>query len=249
MSERVWIFDTTLRDGEQSPGASLTRPEKVEIAHQLAKLGVDVIEAGFPISSPGDFAAVQQIAGEVRGPQICGLSRTRPEDIERAWDAVRPAEHARIHTFIATSDIHTQQKLRKSQAEVLQLAVDAVALARELCAGHPDCTVEFSTEDAVRTDIGYLSEVVAATVERGAHVINIPDTVGIATPVIMRGIIEELYRRVPALRNVIVSTHCHDDLGLSVANSLAAVEVGARQVECTINGLGERAGNAALEEI
>ncbi len=247
--ERIIIFDTTLRDGEQSPGASLSQPEKVEIAHQLARLGVDVIEAGFPISSPGDLAAVQQIAAEVKGPEICGLSRVRSEDIECAWEAVRNAERARIHTFIATSDIHTEKKLRKSQAEVLRMAVDGVALARKLADQHPACTVEFSTEDAVRTNIDYLCDVVAATVAAGADVINIPDTVGYGTPVHFSGILRTLFERVPGLADIIVSVHCHDDLGLAVANSLAGVEAGARQVECTINGLGERAGNASLEEI
>ncbi len=249
MGERVWIFDTTLRDGEQSPGASLSRAEKVEIAHQLARLGVDTIEAGFPISSPGDFAAVQQIAAEVRGPEICGLSRVRPEDIERAWEAVRGAERARIHTFIATSDIHTQHKLRKSKDEVLAMAVAGVELARSLADQHAACSVEFSTEDASRSDPVYMAEVIAAAIEAGADVINVPDTVGYATPPIYAAIFRDLYERVPRLREVILSVHCHDDLGLSVANSLAGVEAGARQVECTINGLGERAGNASLEEV
>ncbi len=249
MAERIWIFDTTLRDGEQSPGASLSRPEKVEIAHQLARLGVDTIEAGFPISSPGDFAAVQQIAAEVHGPEICGLSRVRPQDIERAWEAVKDAERARIHTFIATSDIHTEKKLRKSPAEVLEMAVKGVTLAKQLAAQHAACTVEFSTEDGTRTNLDYLADVVAAAVEAGADVINIPDTVGYGIPTPYHATLQELYRRVPGLRNVIVSVHCHDDLGLAVANSLAGVEAGARQIECTINGLGERAGNCSLEEV
>lgn len=249
MAERITVFDTTLRDGEQSPGASLTRPEKVEIALQLAKLGVDVIEAGFPISSPGDFAAVQQIAAEVRGPEICGLSRTRPEDVQRCWDAVKDAPRARIHTFIATSDIHTERKLRKPREAVLQMAVEAVTLARALTAGHPDATVEFSTEDASRSDIGYMAEVIAATIDAGAQVVNVPDTVGYATPEVLQGILLALYERVPTFKDIVVSVHCHDDLGLAVANSLAGLQVGARQVECTINGLGERAGNASLEEV
>ncbi|NUQ00029.1 MAG: 2-isopropylmalate synthase [Armatimonadetes bacterium] len=249
MADRILVFDTTLRDGEQSPGASLSRPEKLEIAHQLARLGVDIIEAGFPISSPGDFAAVQQIAAEVRGPEICGLSRVRPEDITRAWEAVHEAERARIHTFIATSDIHTEKKLRKSQEQVLAMAVEGVKLARSLADQHPACTVEFSTEDGSRTNLDYLCDVVAAAVEAGADVINIPDTVGYATPPQFQRIIETIFARVPKLRERIVSVHCHDDLGLAVANSLAGIEAGARQVECTINGLGERAGNASLEEI
>lgn len=249
MANRITIFDTTLRDGEQSPGASLSRPEKLEIAQQLARLGVDVIEAGFPISSPGDFAAVQQIAAEVRGPEICGLSRVRPEDIERAWEAVKEAERARIHTFIATSDIHVERKFRKSKDEVLAMAVAGVKLARSLAEQHAACTVEFSTEDAVRTNIDYLVEVVTAAIEAGADVVNIPDTVGIATPPHFKSIIETLYARVPGIQNIVVSVHCHDDLGMSVANSLAGVEAGARQIECTINGLGERAGNTSLEEV
>ncbi|MCC7493409.1 MAG: 2-isopropylmalate synthase [Fimbriimonadaceae bacterium] len=249
MSDRILVFDTTLRDGEQSPGASLSRPEKLQIAQQLAKLGVDVIEAGFPISSPGDFEAVRQIAEEVRGPEICGLSRVRQEDIQRAYDAVKASPRARIHTVIATSQVHTEKKLRKSREEVLAMAVDGVRFARSLAAEHGNCTVEFSTEDAVRTDLEYLIDVVAATVEAGADVVNIPDTVGIATPPHFHRIIATLLERIPLLRERIVSVHCHDDLGLAVANSLAGVEAGARQVECTINGLGERAGNASLEEV
>ncbi|HIE51717.1 MAG TPA: 2-isopropylmalate synthase [Armatimonadetes bacterium] len=249
MSERIYIFDTTLRDGEQSPGASLNPPEKLQIAHQLARLKVDVIEAGFPISSPDDFAAVQAIAQEVRGPEICGLARVREEDIERAWEAVKHAERARIHTFIATSDIHTERKLRKSREEVLEMAVNGVQLARQLTAKHPHATVEFSTEDAVRSDLGYLCAVIEAAIEAGADVINVPDTVGYAMPPQFRRIIEYIREHVPNIHQVILSVHCHNDLGLAVANSLAGIEAGVRQVECTINGLGERAGNASLEEI
>jgi len=246
---RIYIFDTTLRDGEQSPGARMTVPEKIEIAHQLARLGVDVIEAGFPISSPDDFEAVRTIAQEVQGPEICGLSRVRPEDIERAWEAVKDAERPRIHTFIATSDIHTQQKLRKSREEVLQMAVDGVKLARRLCADHPHAVVEFSTEDAGRTDLDYLCTVVEATIEAGADVVNIPDTVGYTMPTHFARIIRHIREHVPNIHQTRLSVHCHNDLGLAVANSLAAVEEGVEQIECTINGLGERAGNAALEEI
>jgi 2-isopropylmalate synthase len=246
---RIYIFDTTLRDGEQSPGASLNVSEKVEIAHQLARLRVDVIEAGFPISSPDDFTAVQEIARQVRGPEICGLARVRPEDIERAWEAVREAEKPRIHTFIATSDIHTERKLRKSREEVLQMAVEGVKLARRLTADHPQAMVEFSTEDAMRTEVGYLCAVIEAVIEAGADVVNIPDTVGYATPSHFASIIREIKARVPNIQRVRLSCHCHNDLGLAVANSLAGVEEGVDQVECTINGLGERAGNASLEEI
>ncbi|HAZ63417.1 MAG TPA: 2-isopropylmalate synthase [Armatimonadetes bacterium] len=249
MSDYVRIFDTTLRDGEQSPGASLNRPEKVEIALQLARLGVDVIEAGFPISSPGDFEAVQQIADEVRGPEICGLARVREQDVARAFEAVRSAERARIHTFIATSEIHTEKKLRKTQDEVLAMAAAAVRQARELAAGHADCTVEFSTEDGSRTDLEYLVDIISAVIEAGAQVVNVPDTVGYAIPEQYYQLIRTLHERIPSLKDVIVSVHCHDDLGLAVANSLAGVRGGARQVECTINGLGERGGNAALEEV
>ncbi len=243
--DRLYIFDTTLRDGEQSPGCSMNLDEKLRVAHALAVLGVDIIEAGFPIASPGDFEAVQRIATEVKGPVIAGLARASAKDIERAAEAVRPAgERARIHTFIATSPIHMQAKLRMEPDEVLARAVESVKLARSLA---PD--VEFSAEDAGRSDMDFLCRIVEATIEAGARVINIPDTVGYMMPVEFGGRIRELKERVPNSDKAIFSVHCHNDLGLAVANSLAAVENGARQVECTINGLGERAGNASLEEI
>src|SRR5688572_30361145 len=233
MSRKIRIFDTTLRDGEQCPGASMTSAEKLEVAHQLARLKVDIIEAGFPISSPGDFESVRQIAREVRGPVICGLARARKEDIDRAGEAVAQAERPRIHTFIATSDIHLRHKLRKSRDEVLEMAVAAVTCAKS----HVE-DVEFSPEDATRSDHDFLCRVVEAAIRAGATTINIPDTVGYTTPGEYQELIRELMTRVPGMENVIVSVHCHDDLGLAVANSLAAVEVGAGQIECTINGIG-----------
>jgi len=244
MSDRLYIFDTTLRDGEQSPGCSMNLEEKLRVAHALAALGVDIIEAGFPVASPGDFEAVHRIATEVRGPTIAGLARAHPKDIERAAEAVKPAENARIHTFIATSPIHMQAKLRMSPDEVVEMAVAAVKQARSLA---PE--VEFSAEDAGRSEMDFLCRIVEATIAAGARVINIPDTVGYMTPNEFGGRIRELRERVPNSDKAIFSVHCHNDLGLAVANSLSAVENGARQVECTINGLGERAGNAALEEI
>jgi len=244
MSDRLYIFDTTLRDGEQSPGCSMNLDEKLRVAHALAALGVDIIEAGFPVASPGDFEAVHRIASEVKGPTIAGLARAHPKDIERAAEAVKPAEHARIHTFIATSPIHMQAKLRMSPDEVVEMAVAAVKQARSLA---PE--VEFSAEDAGRSEMDFLCRIVEATIAAGARVINIPDTVGYMTPNEFGGRIKELRERVPNADQAIFSVHCHNDLGLAVANSLSAVENGARQVECTINGLGERAGNAALEEI
>lgn len=241
----VFIFDTTLRDGEQSPGISLSAREKLEIAQQLARLGIDVIEAGFPITSPGDFEAVNVIAKQVKGPVIAGLARAVAGDIDRAWEALKDAERPRIHTFIATSDIHIERKLKKSKEEVLKMAVEAVKRAKSYC---PD--VEFSPEDATRSDFNYLCRMVMAAVEAGATVINIPDTVGYALPEEFGKLIRDLRQVVPELgKEVVLSVHCHNDLGLAVANSLAAVIQGANQVECTINGLGERAGNAALEEI
>ncbi|MDI3280721.1 MAG: 2-isopropylmalate synthase [Bacillota bacterium] len=244
VERQVRIFDTTLRDGEQTPGVSLNVEEKVEIARQLERLGVDVIEAGFPIASPGDFAAVQAVARQVRGPVIAGLARAVKGDIDRAWEAIREAERPRIHTFIATSPLHMERKLRKSPEEVLAMAVEAVRYARSLT---PD--VEFSAEDATRSEPEFLARVVAAAIEAGATTINIPDTVGYTLPAEFARLLTYLREAVPALAEVTLSVHCHNDLGLAVANSLAAVQAGANQIECTINGLGERAGNAALEEV
>ncbi len=245
MSERLHVFDTTLRDGEQSPGCSMNIDEKLRVAQALAALGVDIIEAGFPIASPGDFEAVHRIASEVSGPKIAALARAARRDIERAAEAIEPAgERGRIHTFIATSPIHMEAKLRMMPEQVLERAVDAVKLARNLA---PE--VEFSAEDAGRSEMDFLCRVVEAAIDSGARVINIPDTVGYMTPDEFGARIRELIERVPNADRAIFSVHCHNDLGLAVANSLAAIEQGARQVECTINGLGERAGNAALEEI
>jgi 2-isopropylmalate synthase len=243
-SDRVLIFDTTLRDGEQSPGISLNAAEKLEIAQQLARLGVDVIEAGFPIASPGDFEAVQGIARQVEGPVIAGLARTHFADIESAANAVADAERPRIHTFISTSDIHIVHQLQTTREDVLGQARAAVAHAREFVAD-----VEFSPMDATRSELEFTAEVVAAAIEEGATTINIPDTVGYAMPHEYAAWLERLYELVPALAGVVLSVHCHDDLGLAVANSFAGVRAGARQVECAINGIGERAGNASLEEI
>lgn len=243
MSRKIKIFDTTLRDGEQCPGASMTAEQKLEVAHQLARLNVDIIEAGFPISSPGDFESVKQIAREVRGPIICGLARAVEKDIDRAGEALRYAERGRIHTFIATSDIHLQHKLRKSRDEVLAMAVAAVSRARQ----HVE-DVEFSPEDAARSDLDYLCQVVEAVIKAGATTINIPDTVGYAVPEQFAHIFRTLIDRVPGAENVTFSCHCHNDLGLAVANSMAAVQAGAGQIECTVNGIGERAGNTSLEE-
>ena len=244
MSQRVYIFDTTLRDGEQSPGVSLNTVEKLQIAKQLARLGVDIIEAGFPISSPGDFQAVRAIAREVKGVTVAGLSRANFQDIDRAWEAVKEAEQARIHTFIATSDIHLQHKLRMSREEVLETAVAAVKRAKAYTSD-----VEFSPEDAARSDFDFLCRVLEAVIAAGATVVNIPDTVGYAIPVEWGKLISDICNKVNGIEKAIVSVHCHDDLGLAVANSLAAVLNGARQVEGAINGIGERAGNAALEEV
>jgi 2-isopropylmalate synthase len=241
---RVIIFDTTLRDGEQSPGISLNEAEKLEIAHQLARLGVDVIEAGFPISSPGDFAAVRAIAQEVHGPVIAGLARAHAADIDRAYEAVRNADRPRIHTFISTSDIHIHHQLQSTREDVKGQARAAVAHARSLLDD-----VEFSPMDATRADVEYTAEVVQIAIDEGATTINIPDTVGYATPDEYAAFLRRLYELVPGLADVVLSVHCHDDLGLAVANSLAGVQAGARQVECAINGIGERAGNASLEEI
>ena len=244
MSKQVYIFDTTLRDGEQSPGASLNIEDKIQIARQLARLKVDIIEAGFPISSPGDFEAVTAIAQDLKGVTVAALARTNFEDIDRAWEAVRHAEQARIHTFISTSDIHLQHQLRMSRAQVLEAAVAAVKRAKSYTAD-----VEFSTMDASRSDLDYLCQVLAAAIKAGATVVNIPDTVGYAVPEEWGKYIKAITERVEGIEKVIVSVHCHNDLGLAVANSLAAVRNGARQVEGAINGIGERAGNAALEEV
>src|SRR5215217_6175575 len=241
---RVHIFDTTLRDGEQSPGISLNTQEKVEIAQQLARLGVDVIEAGFPITSPGDFEAVEAIARSVEGPVICGLARTHKADIDAAWNAVKDSERPRIHTFISTSDIHIEHQLQTTREDVKGQAKAAVALARSYCDD-----VEFSPMDATRADIEFTAEVCAIAVAEGANVINIPDTVGYTTPDEYAAYFRRLYELVPGLRDVEVSVHCHDDLGLAVSNSYAGVIAGARQVECAVNGIGERAGNCSLEEI
>jgi 2-isopropylmalate synthase len=243
-SNRVRIFDTTLRDGEQSPGASMNMPEKLEVARALAAMGVDVIEAGFPIASIGDFEAVRAIAAEVTGSSVCGLARCNDRDIDRAWEAIQFAQKPRIHVFLATSAIHREHKLRMTQAEIIDKAVASVQRAKSYCAD-----IEFSPEDAARTELDFLCEVVAATIEAGATTVNIPDTVGYATPLQYATVIRTLKQRVANIEQAIISTHCHDDLGLAVANTLAGCEAGARQVECTINGIGERAGNAALEEI
>ena len=241
---RIYIFDTTLRDGEQSPGVSLNVEEKVEIAQQLARLGVDVIEAGFPIASPGDFQAVKAIAQTVKGPVIAGLCRATRNDIDRTWEALKYAERPRIHTFLATSDIHLKYKLQKSREEVLDQAVKAVKYARQFC---PD--VEFSAEDATRSDLDYLLQLVEAVIAAGATVVNLPDTVGYSVPEEFGHFMKTVMERVPNSEQAIFSVHCHDDLGMAVANSLAGVRNGARQIECAVNGIGERAGNAALEEI
>jgi 2-isopropylmalate synthase len=246
--DRVIIFDTTLRDGEQAPGFSMNVVEKLEMARQLARLNVDVIEAGFPISSDEDFEAVREVARTVgqldQAPSICGLSRVAPVDIDRCWEAVRHAKRPRIHTFVATSDIHLKYKLRRSRAEVLKAAVDAVRHARGYCED-----VEFSPEDASRSDFDYMCDVLEAVIDAGARTINIPDTVGYAMPREWGERIAHIRERVRNSDRAIISVHCHNDLGQAVANSLVAIQNGARQVECTINGIGERAGNASLEEI
>src|SRR3954453_10371517 len=242
--DRVRIFDTTLRDGEQSPGISLNKQEKLEIAHQLARLGVDVIEAGFPITSPGDFESVQAIAREVEGPVICGLARPSVQDIDAAWNAVKDAERARIHTFIATSDIHIERKLQTTREDVKGQARAAVAHARQYAED-----VEFSPEDGSRSDVEFMAEVVQIALDEGATTINVPDTVGYTMPHEYAEMFARLYELVPGLRDVTVSVHCPDDLGLAVANSFAGLQAGCRQVEGAVNGIGERAGNASLEEI
>jgi 2-isopropylmalate synthase len=242
--ERVYIFDTTLRDGEQAPGFSMTTEEKLQMALQLARLGVDVIEAGFAAASKGDFEAVKLIAEEVKGPVICSLARALEKDIELAGQALEGAERKRIHTFIATSEIHMKYKLRLSPEEVLERAERAVAFARRFTDD-----VEFSCEDATRSQREFLYRIIERAIKAGATVINIPDTVGYAVPEEFAQLIEDIRNNVPNIDKAIISVHCHDDLGMAVANSLMAIKHGARQVECTINGIGERAGNAAMEEI
>lgn len=242
--DRVIIFDTTLRDGEQSPGATLNVDEKVDIAHQLARLGVDVIEAGFPIASPGDFEAVERIAHEVRGATICGLARAIPIDVDRAYEALKDAEDPRIHVFISSSDIHLTHQIRKTRSEVLEITDAMVRRAKGYLSN-----VEFSPMDATRSDLEYLAEVVRVAIAAGATTVNIPDTVGYSIPNEFGDLIAYLIERVPGGDRVVFSTHCHDDLGMAVANSLMGVMRGARQIECTINGIGERAGNCALEEV
>jgi 2-isopropylmalate synthase len=240
----IRIFDTTLRDGEQSPGASMNLDEKVKIAHALVDLGVDVIEAGFPIASPGDFEAVRDVSKNVRGATVCGLARCHEKDIDRAWEALKTAERPRIHVFLATSAIHREFKLKMTPEEIIQRAVAGV----ERAVGYCD-DIEFSPEDAARTELDFLCEVVEAAIAAGATTVNIPDTVGYATPRQMGHVISTLRERVPNIDRAVISVHCHNDLGLAVANSLAAVEAGAGQIECTINGIGERAGNCSLEEV
>ena len=243
-SEKVVIFDTTLRDGEQSPGASLSISEKLEIAQQLAKMRVDIIEAGFPVSSPAQFEATRLCAENVHGPVICGLARASAKDIDSAGDALKAAKRSRIHTFIATSPIHMKHKLRKNPDEVLKMAVDAVAHAKSITND-----VEFSPEDGCRSEMEFLYEILSAVIEAGATTLNIPDTVGYVLPYEYGQIIARLKENVNGIEKAVLSTHCHNDLGMAVANSLAGVRNGARQIECTINGLGERAGNAAMEEV
>jgi 2-isopropylmalate synthase len=242
--DKIYIFDTTLRDGEQSPGASLNIKEKLEIAKQLARLQVDIIEAGFPISSPGDFEAVRMIAQTIEGPTICALARARKEDIDIAWEAISSAKKPRIHTFISASDVHIKYQLRKTHKEVLEIAKDMVALAKSYTED-----VEFSPMDATRANVEYLYQMIEETISAGATTINIPDTVGYAIPEEFANLIKNIIANVPNISKAILSVHCHNDLGLSTANSLAAIRAGVRQVECTLNGIGERAGNASLEEV
>jgi 2-isopropylmalate synthase len=241
---RVLIFDTTLRDGEHAPGCSMTQPEKLRVAKALAELGVDIIEAGFPIASRGDWESVNAIAREVQGPIIAGLARCNREDIEQAWKALKDAAKPRIHVFLATSAIHRQYKLNMAKDEIIRTAVEGVKFARSLCDD-----IEFSPEDASRTELEFLAEVVEAVVEAGATTVNIPDTVGYTVPQEFHEVFTYLKKNVRGIDKVTLSVHCHDDLGMAVANSLAAVRAGARQVECTINGIGERAGNCSLEEV
>ena len=242
--ERVIIFDTTLRDGEQAPGATLNLDEKLQIAHQLEKLGVDVIEAGFPIASPGDFESVRLIAKEVREPIICALAHANPDAVDRAWESIKEAKRGRVHVFLSSSDIHLTHQLRMGRGEILELAATMVARAK----GYIE-DVEFSPMDATRTSPEFIYQILKATIDAGATTVNIPDTVGYTTPEEFSRLIRGIFDNVPNIDKAVVSVHCHDDLGLAVANSVAALACGARQVECTINGIGERAGNASMEEI
>src|SRR6266542_2837923 len=244
-TEPVRVFDTTLRDGEQSPGCSMNFDEKVRLAHKLQTLGVDIIEAGFPIASDGDFAAVKAVAAECRDVTVAALCRTAEADVRRAAEALRDASRPRIHTFVATSDIHLEYKLKRTRAEVIEMTRQAVRLARDFAD-----EIEFSAEDATRSDVDYLCEVFSVAVEAGASILNVPDTVGYTLPTEFSQLVRMVRERVAGDRkDITISVHCHNDLGLAVANSLAAIEAGARQIECTINGIGERAGNASLEEI
>ena len=243
--DQVKIFDTTLRDGEQSPGCSMNLAEKVRLAQKLQELGVDIIEAGFPIASDGDFAAVKAVAADCRQVTVAALCRTAAPDVARAAEALRGAAHPRIHTFVATSDIHLEYKLKKTRGEVIEMTRNAVRMARDYAE-----EVEFSAEDATRSDVDYLCEVFGAAIESGATILNVPDTVGYTLPNEFIGLVSAVRERVVAERtDITISVHCHNDLGLAVANSLAAVSAGARQIECTVNGIGERAGNASLEEV
>jgi len=244
MAEKVIIFDTTLRDGEQAPGFSMGVNEKIKVARQLVKLNVDVIEAGFPISSEGDFLAVSEIAKNIKGPEIAGLARANEKDIDCAWEALKYSSNARIHTFIATSDIHMKYKLRMEPEEVLERAIKTVTFAKKYTNN-----IEFSAEDATRSDPEFLVKIFTEVVKAGARIINIPDTVGYTIPDEFAKLVAYIKERICKVKDVIISIHCHNDLGLAVANTIAAIKVGARQVECTINGIGERAGNAALEEV
>ena len=244
-SDHVQVFDTTLRDGEQSPGCSMNLAEKVRLARKLEELGVDIIEAGFPIASDGDFAAVKAVAADCREVTVAALCRTAAPDVARAAEALRGAAHPRIHTFVATSDIHLEYKLKKTRGEVIEMTRNAVRMARDYAE-----EVEFSAEDATRSDVDYLCEVFGAAVESGATILNVPDTVGYTLPNEFIGLVSAVRERVAGERtDITISVHCHNDLGLAVANSLAAVSAGARQIECTVNGIGERAGNASLEEV
>lgn len=244
MQDHIQIFDTTLRDGEQSPGFSMNQNEKLRLAHQLERLNTDVIEAGFPIASDGDFETVKAISKEIKNSTIAGLSRTRKKDVDRALEAIQPANHSRLHIFIATSDIHMKHKLKKTRDEVLEDAVNAITYAKGQCD-----EIEFSAEDASRSDKDFLVEIFTAAIDAGATIINVPDTVGYAMPLEYGELFSYLNDNIPNIDQAILSSHCHNDLGLAVANSIAAVRNGAQQIECTINGIGERAGNASLEEI